>query len=385
MPETGAGLEGGPSMGTDGMSSSGYSLLSIKNEGNDKAYIFGNERAINHLEEDSVNSLLKRKCSSNTHDCRQKGTTDEFNPASQQNMTFNNKLATIITKRTPDFGSNAANGQLFDMTPPAKRPSHNSAIQRPGGRDPRIKSDFPIGTTYPDENGCGESKTKTECPIHLTDQDVNLLVQTTDGVFYDKGLIKNGMIYNSFSGDQSCNNNIWAGYSDHDLQTRPTNQTLKRQSSAHYDKFWHRSNFPVVVSDSLLDSDHDPRYGFHCDTAEIEARKLVWTTSTGQNVCGSDLSEDLGTNTFTVSPNTQSSQVNFSGTRKFEFNSSLLMPNNPSISTKSDQLIKARMNLSPSQGKVNLDPNNSSLDVNSLRSRNLMSGLPYDPIEEMVE
>lgn len=102
-------------------------------------------------------------------------------------------------------------------------------------------------------------------------------------------------------------------------------------------------------------------------------------------MCGSDLSEDLGTNTFGVSPNTPSPQVTFSGTRKFEFNNALITPNNPSISTKSDQLIKARINGSPSQGKVNLDPNNSSLDVNGLRSRNLMSGLPYDPIEEMVE
>jgi hypothetical protein len=208
MPETGAGLEGGPSIGTDGMSSSGYSLLSVKIEGNDKPCVFRNGRAINHLEEDSVNSRLKRKCSVKSYDCGQKGTTDESNPASHHNMTFNNKLATIITKRTPDFGNYAGNGQLCTMTLPAKRLSHNSAIQRPGGRDPRIQSDFQIGTTYPDENGCGDSKTKTECSIHLTDQDVNLLVQTKDGLFYDKGLIKNGMIYNSFYGDGSCNNNI---------------------------------------------------------------------------------------------------------------------------------------------------------------------------------
>jgi hypothetical protein len=214
MPETGAGLEGGPSMGTDGMSSSGYSLLSVKIEGNDKPCAFRNGHAINHLEEDSVNSRLKRKCSVKSYDCGQKGTTDESDPASHQNMTFNNKLETIITKRTPDFGNYPGNGQLCDMTLPAKRLSHNSAIQRPGGRDPRIQSDFPIRTTYPDETGCGDSNTKTECPIHLTGQDVNLLVQTTDGLFYDKGLIKNGMIYNTFYGDPSCNNNIWAGYAN---------------------------------------------------------------------------------------------------------------------------------------------------------------------------
>jgi hypothetical protein len=102
-------------------------------------------------------------------------------------------------------------------------------------------------------------------------------------------------------------------------------------------------------------------------------------------VCGSDLSEDMGTNTFGVSPNTPSPQMTFSGTRKFEFNSALLTPNNPSMSTKSDQPSNARINGSPIQGKVNLDSNNSSLDVNGLRNRNFMSGLPYDPIEEMVD
>jgi hypothetical protein len=270
MPETGAGLEGGPSMGTDGMSSSGYSLLSIKIEGNDKPCIFRNGRAINHLEEDSVNPRLKRKCSVKSYDCGQKGTTDKSNPASHQNMTFNNKLAGTSTKRNGDFGNDAGNGQFGDMKPPAVLLSHNSANQRPGGRDPRIQSDFPIQTNYQDENGCGDSRIKTECPIHLTDQDVNLLVQTTDGVFYDKGLIKNGMIYNSFNGDRSCNNNIWAGHTDDDLPNLTTNQTLQRQSSALHNKFWHKSNFPVEVSDSLLlDSDHDPRNTFHCDKPEI--------------------------------------------------------------------------------------------------------------------
>jgi hypothetical protein len=77
--------------------------------------------------------------------------------------------------------------------------------------------------------------------------------------------------------------------------------------------------------------------------------------------------------------------VTFSGAKKFEFNTTLLTPNNPSMSTKSDQPSNARINGSPNQGKVNLDSNNKSLDVNGLRNRNFMSGLPYDQIEEMVD
>jgi hypothetical protein len=165
---------------------------------------------------------------------------------------------------------------------PARRPSPNSANQRRGGRDSRIKSEYPIRMTNEDENGRSDSRSKIDSPIQVTDQDGNLMVQTTDGVFYEKGLIKNGMIYNSFYGDRSCNNNIWTGYMDHDFPTRAENQTLKRHSSAHYDRFWDKSNFLVVVSDSLLlDSDHDPRNTFHFDKPVIEDRKLGKTTSNG--------------------------------------------------------------------------------------------------------
>jgi hypothetical protein len=84
-------------MGTDGLSSSGYSLLSIKIEGNDKPCNFRNGRAINHHEENSANPRLKRKCSVKSHDCQQQDTTDGCNHAFHQNTTFNNKLTTTST------------------------------------------------------------------------------------------------------------------------------------------------------------------------------------------------------------------------------------------------------------------------------------------------
>jgi hypothetical protein len=165
---------------------------------------------------------------------------------------------------------------------PARRPSPNSANQRRGGRDSRIKSEYPIRMTNEDENGRSDSRSKIDSPIQVTDQDGNLMVQTTDGVFYEKGLIKNGMIYNSFYGDRSCNNNIWPGYTDDASSMQPTNSTLKRQSSAHYDKFWHKSNLPIVVSDCLpSDTDHNLRNTRNPEGSPVEDTELVRTKMNG--------------------------------------------------------------------------------------------------------
>jgi hypothetical protein len=86
-----------------------------------------------------------------------------------------------------------------------------------------------------------------------------------------------------------------------------------------------------------------------------------------------------------VSTNTPSPQLTYSGPKKFEFNTSLIAPNITSVSTKSDQSNKTRINGSPSQGKVSLELKNTSLDVPSLRNRNLISGFSCDPIEEMAD
>lgn len=240
--------------------------------------------------------------------------------------------------------------------------------------------------TKEDENGRSSSRSKTDHPIHITDQDGNLMVQTTDGVIYDKGLIKNGMIYNNFYGDRGSNNNIWAGYTDDALPKQSTNPTLKRQSSAHYDKFWHKSNLPIVVSDCLLpDIDHNLRETRNSEGSPVEDTVWVRTKSNGQIKTSFDLSEDQGTNTLGVTPNTPSPQVTYSVAKKFEFNTAALAPNKTSMSTKSDQPKKARINGSPNQRKVSLELKNTSLEVPSLRNRNLMSGFSCDPIEEMAD